>query len=142
MDSMVSVDATTALGTLTTAVIGAALWLRKLKPVFAKDELAAKAAEADIGVIERLERECQRMSEQNTKLADNLNRFQLQIITFQTENQKLSLENNSLKEENLSLREEIMDLRKEVAELTQMVMKVQTMSPECLRCPHKTLLTS
>jgi chromosome segregation ATPase len=126
-----------ALGTLTSVVIGAAFWLRKLKPTFAKDDLATKVAEADMGVIERLEKECKRLSGQNDKLADSLNRFQMEVLKLQTENNKLSMENNALKEENLSLREEIMDLRKEVSELTKMVMEMQRMSPACFGCEHK-----
>ena len=128
-----------ALGTLTSALIGAAFWLRKMKPTFAKDDLAAKAAEADMGVIERLEKQCDRLAEQNGTLATSLNQFQLQIITLQTENNKLSMENAALRDENLSLREEIMDLRKEVAELTKTVMDMQKMSPACFTCQHKRL---
>lgn len=128
-----------ALGTITTAVIGAAFWLRKMKPTFAKDDLAAKAAEADMGVIERLEKQCDRLAKQNDTLADSLNQFQLQIITLQTENNKLSMENAALREENLSLREEIMDLRKEVTELTKTVMDMQKMPLACFTCQHKRL---
>ena len=127
----------TALGGLTSLVLGAALWIRRMKPTFAKDDLAAKAAEADMGVIERLEKECKRLSEQNDRLSQSMNQFQMQIIQFQTENQKLSFENNALKEENLSLREEIIELKKEVSDLTKMVMELQGHKPDCHNCPHK-----
>lgn len=127
----------TALGGIGSAVVGLALYMRKLQASFAQDALATKAATADVGVIERLERECKRLSEQNEKLAENLNKFQLQIMTFQTENQKLSFENNSLKEENLSLREEIMELRGEVSELSKTMMEIQARPPACMVCKHR-----
>ncbi len=121
---------TTLIGGLVSAIIAGALALRKMKPVFAKDDLAAKAAEADIGVIERLERECNRMSAQNDTLANSLNQFQLQLVTFHTENQKLAMENNALKEENLSLREEIIELKREISDLTKMVMELERRKPD------------
>lgn len=114
-----------ALGAITSSVVGLAFWLRRMKPTFAKDDLATKVAEADIGVIDRLERECKRLSEQNDRLANTLNDFQLQVLRLHTENNKLSMENNTLREENLSLREEIMELRTEVAELTRTVMQMR-----------------
>lgn len=114
-----------AIGTLTSAVVGGALWLRRMKPTFAKDDLATKAAEADIGVIDRLERECKRLAEQNDRLAISLNDFQMQILKLHTENNKLSMENNTLRGENLSLREEIVELRSEVAALTRTVMQMR-----------------
>ncbi len=129
MDMLQPDDAKTVVGGLVTVIMAAAYWLRIKKPQ--EDKLIA-AASADISIIERLERECKRLSEQNEKLANSLNAFQLQILTFQTENQKLAFENNALREENLSLREEIMELRKEVHELSSELMKIR--GKECPGC--------
>lgn len=117
---------TEAVGTIAGILIAGAVWLRKLKPAFATDDRLAAAANADTGIIERLEKECQRLSAQNVKLAKLVSGFQMQLLTFQTENQKLSFENNALREENLSLREEIMELRKEVQELSKTLLHMQT----------------
>ena len=82
------------IGALVAVVVSAALWLRKLKPTFARDDLTAKAAEADMAVIDRMSKEADRMAKQNDMLAQSLNQFQLQLLTLQTENNKLSLKNN------------------------------------------------
>ena len=116
------------IGTLGAGLVAAAVWLRKLKPAFATDDKVTAAAVADTGIIERLEKECNRLGAQNEKLANSLNGFQDQLLTFQTENNKLSRENNALREENLSLREEIIELRREVQELSRTLMEMQRKS--------------
>ena len=108
------------IGSIVTVVMALGWYLRNKKP---QEDKALASIGADIGIIERLERECRRLSEQNDKLANSLNTFQLQILSLQTENAKLHLEGNALREENLSLREEIMELRKEVQELGQELLK-------------------
>ena len=134
-------DIGTAIGGAVTTIVGFALWIKKQKPEFAKAEASANVIEAtgkaDLSIIERLEKECKRLSDQNDVLAKSVNAFQLQLVTFQTENQKLSFENNALREENLSLREEIMELRKEVHELGQELMKIQARhNANCIGCVH------
>jgi chromosome segregation ATPase len=124
-------DSQTLIGSIVALVMALGYWIRNRKPQ--EDKLIASAA-ADVGIIERLAQECQRLSAQNEILAHNLHSFQLNLLTFQTENQKLALENNALKEENLSLREEIMELRKEVQELSFELMKMR--KPECRNCPY------
>jgi cell division protein FtsB len=125
-----------AVGSIAATLIAGAIYLRKLKPAFAMDDRIAKGANADVGIIDRLEKECARLSDQNTKLANLVNDFQtkngelirdfqFQLLTFQTENQKLSFENNALREENLSLREEIAELRKEVQALGASLLEMQ-----------------
>lgn len=118
---------------ITAAVVSLGLYLRKLKPTFAKDDLITRQAEADMGVISRLEHECQRLHDQNTLLAETLSNFQLELIKFKTENQILSYENSSLREENRLLREEIVQLRRDslslredVSTLTGMVTTLQS----------------
>lgn len=103
--------------------VGAMLfWFHKAKPGFAKDDLAVKQAEADIGIIDRLDIECRRLSDQNTKLAESLNDFQMQLLDFHTENRKLASENELLRKENSLLRDEIVLLRNEVRELASRCM--------------------
>lgn len=126
----------TAVGSLVTGLVGAAFWIRKAKPGFAKDDLTTKQAEADLGVIERLERECKRLSDQNEKLANLVNEFQLQILRLQTENNRMSLENSALKQENVALREEIIELKNDIAELTKLVSEMQQSRPACATCPQ------
>ena len=127
----------TAIGSVVTTLLGAAFWIRKQKPAFAKDDLAAKQAEADIGIIGRLEKQNDRLSEQVDKLGAQVNQFQFEVIKLQGENNKLSVENNALREENLSLREEIMELRGEIKELTSMVMQLQQAPALCTSCGGK-----
>lgn len=129
-------DFGTIIGTALTTVLGGLWWLRKQKPGLAQDNLATKQAEADIGIIGRLESECKRLSIQNDKLANSLNEFQLQLVKFQTENNKLSMENNALREENLSLREEIVELRGEVRELSSALLQMQSKRSNCDGCEH------
>ena len=126
-----------SITTAVSAITGMAFLFKKLKPGFALDEKVVVAAAADNGIVARLEKESKRLSDQNDKLAGSLNAFQLQIITFQTENQKLSFENNALREENMSLREEIMELRKEVQGLGLELLRIQREIPNCSQCPYK-----
>lgn len=135
---------TEAVGTIAGILITGAIWLRKLKPSFAVDDKLVAAANADTGIIERLEKECERLADQNTKLANLLNDFQtkngelirdfqMQLLKFQTENQKLAFENNALREENLSLREEIVELRSESSKLRNEITELTTMVVEMQR---------
>jgi chromosome segregation ATPase len=101
---------------------------RKWMPSDAADANKKVAYDANSGLITQLRDEIERLAKQNTSLADSLNKFQLQLLSFQTENQKLSFENNALREENLSLREEIMELRKEVQELSKTLVDMQRKS--------------
>lgn len=109
------------IGTLTTIVLAAGWWLRNKKP---QEDRGIAAATAEVGIIEQLRSECKRLSEQNAKLAESLNKFQLQIMDLQTENMKLHREANAFREENLSLREEIVELRKELQDLGAEVLKM------------------
>lgn len=120
-----------AIGTIAAVLISLALWLRRLKPTFAKDDLATKAAEADVGVIARLERECLRMEQHNNTLSELVAKFQLQVVTLQEENGKLAIENRVLRDENSSLRQEIGELRQEIAELTRAVAEIRKAPCTC-----------
>ena len=125
-----------AIGGVAGAILAGGLWLRKLKPQFAADDKIAAIANADMGIIERMEKEGKRLSDQNDKMANSLNQFQLQLLTFQTENNKLSMENNALREENLFLREEITELKGKIQELTATVLDMQRLKPVCMMCEH------
>ena len=125
-----------ALGGAISVILGAALYMKRMKPTFALDEKVVATVAADNGIIDRLERESKRLSEQNDKLANSLNAFQIQLLTFQTENQKLSFENTALKEENFSLREEIVELRSEVNALGKELLRIQQNIPNCYTCPN------
>ena len=46
-----------AIGGVAGAILAGGLWLRKLKPQFAADDKIAAIANADMGIIERMEKE-------------------------------------------------------------------------------------
>jgi FtsZ-binding cell division protein ZapB len=110
------------VGGLTGFVAVAAYFMRKLKPGFANDDVSVAGSKADLGIIDRLTKECDRLSTQNGELADSVNRLQLETIKIATENSKLHIEIQALREENAELRRENKEMRREREELmTEMV---------------------
>ena len=57
-----------AIGAFVGVAVVAALWIRKLKPSWAVDDKLVAAANADVGIIGRLEREAKRLADQNESL--------------------------------------------------------------------------
>ena len=112
------------LGAFTAVVVVAAMWVRKLKPDLAVGDKVAAIAAADTGIVERLEKECNRLSQQNDILADKVNQFQMQLLDLTTENAKLHREVCAMREENA-------DLRAEIRELTQ---KLKDSNRDCDTC--------
>lgn len=112
------------LSAFSAIVIGAALWLRKIKPDLAVSDKVAAIANADTGIVERLEKECNRMARQNDILADKVNEFQLQLLNLTTENAKLHQEVCAMREENS-------DLRNEIRELTEKLNKAANFCVGC-----------
>lgn len=102
------------IGALVTAILSIGWWVRKQKPGIALDDKVVAAAQADVGIIQRLEKEANRLADQNNILAEQLNRLQLELMKLSTENAKLHLEIVGLREENS-------DLRKELKELTEVL---------------------
>ena len=99
-----------AVGAFVGLVVVAALWIRKLKPSWAVDDKLAAAANADVGIIGRLEREAKRLADQNESLAKSVNALQVEVTKLVGENAKLHAEVQSLREENHALRVEIREL--------------------------------
>ena len=72
------------------AAVAAVLAWFKLRRVTAGDSKATAADDAASDVITILRKEVQRLSEQNTKLAEIVNLLQMQVIELQKENSALS----------------------------------------------------
>lgn len=66
-----------------------------------------KSNSAENGIISLMHTELERMSLQNTKLSEELNKLQDQIIQLHSELSKLTIENNKLQEEVAALTIEI-----------------------------------
>lgn len=109
---------TELVGTLVAAIVAGALWLRKLKPSLAVDDKLAAAATADIGIIERLTKEADRLAAQNGILANQLNELQNQIFRLREENSRLQNEVNSMREENEELRRDLRELTDTLNEMS------------------------
>ena len=58
-----------------------------------------KSTSTEVSIISMMHTELERMSKQNTRLSDELNKLQLELITLNSELQKLTLENQRLHEE-------------------------------------------
>lgn len=108
-----------ALGGAISVIVGAALYMKRMKPTFALDDKVVAAAAADNGIVDRLEKESKRLAEQNDVLAGSVNRLQLETIKLSTENSKLHMEILGLREENAELRRENKEMRKERDELME-----------------------
>jgi FtsZ-binding cell division protein ZapB len=113
------------VGALSAFVGFAAFLMRKIKPGLANDDVSIAGSKADLGIIQRLEKECDRLAAQNTELADSVNRLQLETVKLSTENSKLHLEIIGLREENAELRRENKEMRKEREELMQEMIELK-----------------
>lgn len=115
-----------ALGGAISVIIGAAVWFKRMKPTFARDDVSIAAANADLTVIDRMTKEIDRLSLQNTSLAESLNRLQLETVKIATENSKLHMEIQALREENGELRNENKEMRKEREELLNEMVELKS----------------
>lgn len=74
-----------------------------------------KADSAETEVIDMLRKEVERLSSQNTALADKLNALQGELVTLNSELARMTIENNTL--------------HAEVTRLTREVTRLQTVMP-------------
>lgn len=92
------------LGMLSLAVVTAFVGIRKLLKDWNTDN-------AETSVINIMHEELERMSKQNTLLATELNKLQLEIVSLNRELHKLNLENQRLQLEVVALTREVTRLQ-------------------------------
>ena len=88
------------LGMIALAVVAAFFGIQQLMKGW-------KATQAESGIIQIMHREIERMSEQNTKLSQELGRLHDQIIALNRELEKLTVENQRLQVEVVALTNEV-----------------------------------
>jgi predicted nuclease with TOPRIM domain len=70
-----------------------------------------KADNAESSIISMMRAELERMSNQNTRLSEELNKLQLELVTLNTELSKLTIENQHLHQEVVRLTSEVSKLK-------------------------------
>jgi peptidoglycan hydrolase CwlO-like protein len=87
------------------AIIGLVVGVQKLL----KDW---RTTDAETSVIKMMHDELERMSQQNTKLTEELSKLQLDIVELNSQLTKLNIENNKLQEEISALTIELNSFKK------------------------------
>jgi FtsZ-binding cell division protein ZapB len=79
-----------AIGAIVTGFFATiAIGWQKIRRVTAHDKNEAESSHAHTGILDLLHAEINRLAEQNTKLADIVNKLQLEVIDLRNENAEL-----------------------------------------------------